>query len=449
MIGLAPACALAHPRPPAPWGRDALASALTFTVQVEVERSGGSDPFAGGRITPGRAGRVSNDGGGAGFVFDPTGLIATNAHVVEGARSVTVRLHDGRRFPATVVGVDATLDLAVLRISAGEFLPAATLGNSRTLTLGQPVWAIGSPMGYAFSVTSGVVSGRDRLYGAMFPVRLLQHDAALNPGSSGGPLVSRSGEVVGINTATPPETLFDIGVGLAIPIETAAPVLHRLALEGRIERGRLGVSVAPADADVSAALGAASAGLLIDALSDSGAARLAGLAAGDLLTEINGAAVSTPRDLVIALLDTHPGQSVRVTYYRGGQRAQLDALLEGAPATAGAAPRPDAAQAPLDPGMTLGRSDWDGGVSVVSVRPDGPAALYGVRAGDRLRAVNGRAPASADEALALLDLGTARVALLRVERPGEPSRHIVLPLTRAAAAQRPAGRVVDAASGPF
>jgi S1-C subfamily serine protease len=124
-------------------------------------------------------------------------------------------------------------------------------------------------------------------------------------------------------------------------------------------------------------------------------------------------------------------------------------VLEGE-SPAGAAPAVTASRdATLDPAFTLGRSDWDGGVAIGSVRADGPAALYGLRAGDRLRAVNGRTPASVEDALALLGLGRARVALLRIERPGEPPRHIVLPLTRGAAAERPVGGVVDAVVGPF
>lgn len=439
---------------PATAGAMPMERALAATVQVEVEHAPATDPFAGGRIKPRgadgwRPGQVSGRGGGAGFIFDPAGLIATNAHVVSGAIRVSVRLRDGRVLPARIIGVDATLDLAVLRIEAGAPLLAVELGDSRQMREGDPVWAIGAPMGYAFSVTSGILSGRGRLYDATYPVALLQHDAALNPGSSGGPLFDRRGQVIGVNTATPPETIFDIGIGLAIPAEVAGPALRRLARDGRIERGRLGIGVTPADSDVAAALGVAQPGLIIDSLADSGAARQAGLACGDLIVSVDGTAMTGPRDLTLALLDSRPGDVVQVAYYRDGRQVSAAIRLEGE--TAGRTPTAAiaTADAPLDPAFTLGRSDWDGGVAIQSVRPDGPAAIYGLMAGDRIRGINGRTPASVEEALALLGLGRARVALLRVERPGEPPRHIVLPLTRAAAADRPAGGAVDATVGPF
>lgn len=437
---------------PAMAGSAPMARQLAVTVQIEVERAASSDVFSEGPADRGggwRPGQVAGRGGGSGLIFDPAGLVATNAHVVSGALRVSVRLRDGRVLPARIIGVDPVLDLAVLKIEAGAPLPAVTFGDSREAREGDPVWAVGAPMGYGFSVTSGVLSGRDRFYDETFPVALLQHDAALNPGNSGGPLFDQRGQVIGVNTATPPETIFDIGVGLAIPAEVAAPALLRLAREGRLQRGRLGIAVTRADADIAAALGVDRPGLIIDSLADSGAARRAGLASGDLIVAVNGTLLTSPRDLTRALLDSRPGDAVPVTYFRDGREASASVQLEGE-SPAGAAPAVAAAQdTPLDPAFTLGQSDWDGGVAIGSVRADGPAALYGLRAGDRLKTVNGRAPASVEEALALLGLGRARVALLRIERPGEPPRHIVLPLTRGAAAERPVGGVVDAVVGPF
>ena len=439
----------------APWSAETrIARALAVTVQVETEGPQG-DAF-GGRITTAgldgrRPGQVAGPRGGAGFIFDAGGLIATNAHVLSGARAVSVRLHDGRRLPARLVGIDTTLDLAVLRVDAGSPLPFARLGDSRQVREGAPVWAIGAPMGYAFSVTGGVISGRDRFYDDTYPVRLLQHDAALNPGNSGGPLFDATGRVIGVNTATPSDTLFDIGIGLAIPAEVAGPALARLARDGRIARGRLGLSVTAADADVAAALGGPAAGLVIDGLSDSGAARRAGLAIGDLIVAVNTTAVSGPRDLTVALLDARPGDTATVRYVRQGREATASVTLESEPAAMAAisAPRTAPTDAPLILGLTLSDSSWNGGVSVQIVTPDSPAALYGLRAGDRLWTVNGRTPTSAADALALMRLGQAQVALLRLERPGDPPRHVVLPLTSAAAERRPPGRVIDAVFGMF
>ena len=426
-----------------------MARALAFTVQVEVTRDAmAADPFAGGSFAP-ASGRVARSTGGSGFVLDPSGLIATNAHVVAGAIDVEVRLHDGHRYPAVVVATDAALDLAVLRIDAGRPLSAAALGDSRTARQGDLVWALGAPLGYGFSVTAGVISGRDRTYGEQYAVALLQHDAALNPGSSGGPLVDLQGRVIGINTATPPQTLFDIGVGLAIPAEIAGPALRRLALEGHIARGRLGLSVAAADMDVATALGATQPGLLVETIADSGAARRGGLAVGDLLLSLDRTRLGAPVDLARALLFSSPGQVVVIAYYRDGVPATTRVRLEADPGVmANASPQPAASSA-LDPRITLTASNWDGGVVVGSVGAGGGGALYGLRPGDRLRAVNGRTPTSPTEALALLAVGRAEAALLRIERPGEVPRHLILPLTWAAAARRPPGRLSDAPAGPF
>lgn len=451
-MALAAACLLATPAM-AQTPRDCDASsqragvdaALRFTVQVEVVRPGASDPFAGGSFAPGR---VAGANGGSGMVFRPDGLIATNAHVVAGASAITVRLRDGKSWPAEIVGVDPVLDLAVLRMRGPAPSTLATFADSGAISEGDGVWAVGAPLGYGFSVTGGVMSGRARAYDDAYAVPLLQHDAALNPGNSGGPLVDCRGRVVGINTAIPPETLFDIGVGLAIPAEIARPALDRLARDGQIVRGRLGLSVVSADADVATALGAPATGLLIDALSDSGPARQAGLVAGDLILRLDDTVLAAPRDLTRALLDSAPGQTSQIAYFRGGQvmiarvRLEADAPLRQAQTS----PSP---WAPLDPGVSLATSDWDGGVAVTAVRPGGGGGLYGLRAGDRLRAVNGVVPRSAADAMALLDPRHAEAALLRIERAGEPPRHVVLPLTLAAAARRPPGRRSDAAAGPF
>lgn len=428
--------------------------ALAVTVQVET-----LDPAnarVSGQISPAssierRAGLTASPRGGAGVIFDASGLIATNAHVLAGARDAMVRLSDGRRLPARVIGADAALDLAVLKIDAAAPLPAASFGDSRQTAIADPVWAIGAPMGYAFSVSAGVLSGRDRAFDDGYVVGLLQHDAALNPGSSGGPLFDAAGALIGINTATPPETLFDIGIGLAIPAEVAGPALRRLARDGRIARGQLGLSGSAADPDVAAALGAPTAGLLVDGLADSGAARRQGLLVGDLIIGLGERAVVTPRDLAVALLNSQPGETVAVKFVRQGRAASLNVMLEDAAVGLPEPPSPPVLmrERAFDIGMTLGASAWNGGVSVQAVLPGGPAATYGLQAGDRLWSVNGVAPLSADHAISLMRLGQAQVAVLRIEHPGRSANHVVLPLTQSALARRPPGQVVDATFGPF
>lgn len=436
-----------------PAGTAMIGKALAVTVQVQT--TGPDSVGFTGQITSSssiarRGGQVAGPRGGAGFIFDASGLVATNAHVLAGAGTVMVRLSDGRRLAARVVGTDAAMDLAVLKIDAATPLPFARFGDSRQADIGAPVWAVGAPMGYAFSVSAGVISGRDRVFDETYAVNLLQHDAALNPGSSGGPLFDAEGKVIGINTATPPETLFDIGIGLAIPVEVARPALLRLAHAGRIVRGQLGLSVTAADVDVASALGATEAGLLIDGLTDSGAARRHGLLAGDLIVALDDRAIATPRDLTAALLNSRPGDRVTVRYVRGGQQASLSVTLDD---TAAVAPLPAQVslqrERPLDIGLTLGASGWNGGVSVVAVLAGSPAATYGLEAGDRLWAVNGVTPLNAAHAMSLMRREEARFAVLRLEHPGRPVGHVVLPLTQSALARRPPGRVIDAIFGPF
>jgi serine protease Do len=432
--------------------RDVVARALDAVVQIEAGRPDGADPFAGsalGAPTSRPRARLAiaqrNGGGGSGFIFDASGLIATNAHVVAGSDTLRVRLRDGQLLDAELVGQDPVLDLAVLRIRAGAALPTLPFGSSGAVMEGDAVWALGAPLGYGFSVTAGVLSGRDRLYGAAFPIGLLQHDAALNPGSSGGPLIDAAGRVIGINTATPPETLFDIGIGLAIPVEVVARILPRLARDGRIARGTLGLTAAAADLDVSQALGSRDMGLLIDNVQPAGGAAQAGLRPGDLLLQLNDTAIRQPRDLVRALLPTRPGQRVDLHYVRDGQRQSVTAVLSAALETETIS---HVAEPPLDLGLSLGIAA-EPGVLVDSVAPKGVAERYGLRAGDLIRAINGQVFSDASAALNALNGRASRVAVLRVERRGQGAINLILPLTQAAVAARPVGRVVDAVAGPF
>jgi S1-C subfamily serine protease len=272
-------------------------------------------------------------GGGSGFVFTPDGLILTNSHVVHDARRVDVTLADGRRTPASIIGDDPATDLAVIRVDAPALAPA-TLGDSQRLRVGQLVVAIGSPYGFQSTVTAGVVSalGRSlRSYSGRLIEDVVQTDAALNPGNSGGPLVTSDGRVVGVNTAT---ILPAQGICFAIGIKTARFVASRLLRDGRIRRSFIGISAQTVPLlrrvvrfhDLAAETGA----VVVSVEKDSPAER-AGVRAGDVILAFENQPVAGVDDLLRLLTEAHVGQSCRVAILRGVEKIELTAVPREAP----------------------------------------------------------------------------------------------------------------------
>ncbi len=259
-------------------------------------------------------------GVGTGFIISADGQIVTNAHVVDGANSVTVTLADGRKVDGKVLGSDAATDIALIKIDAGKDLPTVAFGDSTQLKVGQDVVAIGNPFGLGNSVTAGIVSalGRDINSGPFD--NYIQTDAAINKGNSGGPLFNSDGEVVGINTAIFSPSGGSVGIGFAVPSETAAKIVADLGADGTVERGWLGVQIQPVTEDIAAALGFDKAkGVLIsDVTADTPAAK-AGLARGDIVLSVNGAAVNEPRDLTRMIATDAPGAEVKLGLLRAGK----------------------------------------------------------------------------------------------------------------------------------
>lgn len=282
-------------------------------VRVEVETA----------VEPAR-GRRRRTGGGTGsaFVFADDGLILTNAHVVDGARAIHVHTPDGERHGADLLGDDPHTDLAVLRISAARPLAAAPLGDSSTLRPGQLVVAIGHPLGLQHTVTAGVVSALGRSLRAR-TVRLIENliqtDAALNPGNSGGPLVTARGEVVGVNTAV---IQGGQGIAFAVPSATASRVISAVLRFGRVRRSWLGVAghdTAIPRRVVRAHGLAAGQGLSVTEVSPGSPAERAGVAAGDLIVAFDGVPVAGADDLHRLLTDDRIDRSVSLQVLRAGQ----------------------------------------------------------------------------------------------------------------------------------
>jgi S1-C subfamily serine protease len=248
---------------------------------------------------------------GTGFIFDKTGLILTNQHVIEGATSIDVNIAGfDKPVKAKVIGADAELDLAVLKVSVNKELPVLKLGDSGKVDVGEWVIAIGSPYGLDHTVTVGVISAKgrpvtiaNRLY-----KNLLQTDAAINPGNSGGPLLNTDGQVIGINTAVNAAAQ---GIGFAIPIGTAQQVLNDLVNKGKVIKSYVGVALQPLDEELAEYFASPNTdGALIAHLSPGGPAEKAGLQQGDIILEINKKKVKTVEDVTSIVQNTKVGESL-------------------------------------------------------------------------------------------------------------------------------------------
>lgn len=285
-------------------------------------------------------GNFGAQGVGTGIMVDREGNILTNFHVIEGARSVTVDLTDGTQAPATIVGTDPGNDLAVVKANIpSSKIAAATLGDSDAVRVGEPVFAIGNPFGLAFTVTSGIVSGRERERAGTDgrPIRnVLQTDAAVNPGNSGGPLFNARGEVVGINTSieNPTGQRVFVGIGFAVPSNTAKRFLPQLVKGETPKHAQLGIAGITLDASTADNLGVTiTQGVYVTNVAAGSPADQAGLKGatrgpgGDVITAIDGRLVRSIGELA-GIIDSHAvGETVALTVQRGREQVQLRAVL--------------------------------------------------------------------------------------------------------------------------
>jgi serine protease Do len=264
---------------------------------------------------------------GSGFIISADGYILTNAHVVEAAESIVVRLADKREFDATVIGADARSDVALIRIEAKE-LPHVVLGDPEALAVGEWVLAIGSPFGFEQSVTAGIVSAKGRSLPDENFVPFIQTDVAINPGNSGGPLFNLRGEVVGINSQIYSRTGGFMGLSFAIPIDVAMDVQQQLREKGRVERGRIGVSIQEITRDLADSFGLPiPAGALVSSVEVGGPAALGGILQGDVIVRFNGRSVESSADLPRIVAAARPGSKVEVDIYRDGAPRSLSLTL--------------------------------------------------------------------------------------------------------------------------
>jgi serine protease Do len=367
-------------------------------------------------------------GMGSGFIVSPDGYIVTNAHVVDGANEVTVKLTDRREFTAKVVGTDKRTDIALIKIDAKN-LPSLDLAARPDVKRGEWVIAIGSPFGFENSVSAGVVSGVHRALpnGQMVP--FIQTDVAVNPGNSGGPLLNAAGQVVGVNSQIYSRSGGYMGLSFAIPADVAAHVADQLKTSGKVAHGRLGVGIQGMDQTLAQSFGLAdSSGALVGNVEPNSPAAKAGFKTGDVIRKIDGVAMTDSTAVTARIGNSAPGTTIKVEVWREGKPVELAATIgtmdDGKIAKAeidadtkgklGVAVRP----------LTPDEKKASGSTGLVVEKAGGAAAKAGVQPGDLIVGVGPNKVNTVDELKAQVEKAGKSVALL-IERQG---RQIYVPV---------------------
>jgi serine protease Do len=383
-------------------------------------------------------------GEGSGFLVDAEGHIVTNNHVIDGATRIEITLNGGEQYEAEVVGRDPKTDLALLKIDPEGELPYVTFGNSSGARVGDWVLAVGNPFGLGGSVNAGIISARGRDINSGPYDDYIQIDAPINRGNSGGPLFDARGVVIGVNTAIFSPSGGNIGIGFAIPAETAADIVTELKNKGRVDRGWLGVQIQPVTEEIAGSLGLPEVrGVLVADVIAGTPAESAGIKSGDVILEAAGERMEDYRDLTTLIAGIDAGTGIELEVFRSGQVRTI-------PVTIGEMPREDVAQnpgtgepdgdepriglylAPLTPELRAERGiDADAqGVIVAQVAPGSPAQAAGIEAGSLISMVGQEPvtkPSQVVDAVQAAAEADRPSVLLRVERDGE-QRFVAVPL---------------------
>jgi serine protease Do len=381
-------------------------------------------------------------GQGSGFFLSADGYAVTNHHVVDKAESVEVTTDNGKTYTAKVIGTDPKTDLALIKVDGRGDFPFVKLAE-KTSRIGDWVVAVGNPFGLGGTVTAGIVSARGRDIGAGPYDDFIQIDAPINQGNSGGPTFDIDGNVIGVNTAIFSPSGGSVGIGFAVPADTVKSVVAQLKDKGVVIRGWIGVQIQPVTADIADSLGLkkADGALVVEPQSDSPAAK-AGILAGDVVTTLNGETIKDARDFARKIGRMDPGSTVKLAVLRKGETKTLSMTL-------GELPQERQARAAAEKGETAGdnaprvglmlapASKVAGaggeGVVVVGIDPDGRAADQGVKTGDVILDVGGKAvstPAEVRKVLADARANAKRTVLMRV-KSGEATRFVAIPIAGA------------------
>ncbi|HEV8017571.1 MAG TPA: DegQ family serine endoprotease [Steroidobacteraceae bacterium] len=356
-------------------------------------------------------------GEGSGFIIRPEGVIMTNAHVVNGASEVTVRMTDRREYTAKVIGVDTKSDIAIIKISAKD-LPTVKIGDSRGLKVGEWVLAIGAPFGFENSATAGIVSAKGRTLPDSGYVPFIQTDVPINPGNSGGPLFNMRGEVVGINSQIYSRSGGYMGVSFSIPIDVAMQVGQQLQTTGHVTRGRLGVVIQNVTQGLADSFGLPQPeGALVSSVEKGGPAEAAGVEPGDVILKLNGQPLKDSSELPVQIASINPGTSVELEIWRNHATRTISvklAAMEDKRTAANSSPQASGGKLglsvrPLTP-QEQQQANMKGGLVVE--RAGGPAAEAGIQPGDVVLAANGAPISSAEDLKSAVEKSKGHIALL-------------------------------------
>jgi serine protease Do len=354
----------------------------------------------------------------------PDGYIVTNAHVVDGAKTVTVRLTDRREFTAKVIGEDKRTDIALIKIDAKKPLPALDLSNPAPVKQGEWVIAIGSPFGFENSVTAGIVSGVHRALpgGQMTP--FIQTDVAVNPGNSGGPLLNAAGQIVGVNSQIYSRSGGFMGLSFAIPASVAQNVAMQLKEHGKVNHGRLGIGVQGLNQTLAESFDLPdSNGALVGSVEDDSPAAKAGFKTGDVIRKIDGQPVADSTDVTSRVGNMAPGTKVNVEVWRDGKPVTLTATIGSWDNSEKVASNDESAASHAKLGLAVRPLTSDekqevGHGGLVVQNATGPAALAGIQPGDLIISVGTTKVTTVEGLKQQVDKAGKNVALL-IERNGQ------------------------------
>ena len=374
-----------------------------------------------------------NNSLGSGFIISTDGYILTNAHVVEAADEINVKLNDKREFKAKVIGSDKRTDIALIKIDATG-LPAVKFGDPNRLKVGEWVIAIGSPFGFENSVTAGIVSAKGRSLPQENFVPFIQTDAAVNPGNSGGPLFNMRGEVIGINSQIYSRTGGFMGLSFSIPIDVANDIANQLKTGGKVTRGRIGVVIQPVTRELAESFGLPKpAGALVSSVEKGSPAEKAGIEAGDVILKFGGRDVNSSEDLPRLVGGSKPGTKAAVQLMRNKAARDVSVVVGEMPDEARTAQRTPRGKPGAKPpaesvsrlGMTLSEPTAEqrkelkiaGGILVEEAT--GPAAKAGIRRGDIILAVNNQDVKSLEQFTQLMgQFEKGKIVAMLVRRGG-------------------------------